>query len=579
MATGNTTPGDASKLVLKYGMDSGATPIPVIGYARVSTDAQDNDISVPSQIDALQRKAAENGRYLDKVYTDDGFTGTNDNRPGFQEMLLEVTGADCHAKEIWVWDRSRFSRNNEDMVAYRAILRRKGIRLVSITQPSDDSPSGELTDGVIDLFNDYFVKLLKMQTRRGQRKVAEMGYWQSSTVPYGYTREYEEFAGKQKARLILDKATTTTAREIFDMALTGLTPLEIVRNLNGRGIPTATGKRWSRRTVISILKNPVYRGANVRGKRSKSGEAPTIYEGAFPSTVNGDEFQAVQDLIAGRAPTNQAARRSSSTHLLSGILVCDSHDATMPVSGGGKGKAKTYICRTIANEGAGSCNIGPLSTTDIEPLVLRKLLEHVLTDENLRDIINQVAQDKDNLTKDQRKKLKAAEKELQGLNTRRDNLLDYMERGAISYQAAGERMREIADQMERLEASVGELRAMEAYRTTFVTDAARILEYAKSIGTYLREDNVRRAQIFLKSFIKEIRISENKATIRYTVPMPPRRGFQGGDSEELALDEPVLLIGQPAKASIQARIFHRGDHLIRNAVIGQPALYLQYHLR
>ena len=87
----------------------------------------------------------------------------------------------------------------------------------------------------------------------------------------------------------------------------------------------------------------------------------------------------------------------------------------------------------------------------------------------------------------------------------------------------------------------------------FVTDAERILKYAKSIGTYLREDNVRRAQIFLKSFITEIRIGEEKGTIRYTVPMPPRRGFQGGDSEELALDEPVLLIGQPAKARVRLR--------------------------
>ena len=232
----------------------------------------------------------------------------------------------------------------------------------------------------------------------------------------------------------------------------------------------------------------------------------------------------------------------------------------MPVSGGGKGKAKTYICRTVENEGGGSCSIGPVRTTDVEPLVLRKLLEHVLTDENLQDIINQVAQDKDNLTKDQRKKLRAAEKELQGLSARRNHLLDYMEKGSISYQVAGERMKEIEDQLERLEASVGELRALEAHRMKFVTDAARILKYAKSIGTYLREDNVRRAQMFLRSFIAEIRIGEGKGIIRYTVPMPQRRGFPGGDSEELALDEPVLLIGQPAKAGMTGANCVQHDH-------------------
>ena len=527
-------------------LDTG--PIPVVFYARVSTDAQDNEISIPSQFDGLHKSAADNGRYAWRSYKDEGISGTTDNRADFQEMLLEVTSADCPAREIWVWDRARFSRNNEHMVAYRAILRRKGIRLISITQPSDDSPSGELTDGVIDLFNDYFIKLLRMQTRRGQRKVAEMGYWQSSRVPYGYARQYEEFAGKQKARLILDPVTNVFAREMFDMALTGLTPLEIVRNLNGRGIPTATGKRWGRRTVLAILKNPVSTGANVRGRRSKSGEEPTIIPGAFPPTVSEEEFQEVQERIAGRAPAKQAARRSNSTHLLSGLLVCEAHNTTMPVSGGGVGKAKTYICRALDNEGAGACNTARLHTTDIEPMVLRKLLEHVLTEENLRDIIDQVAQDKDNLTADQRKQLRAAERQLEGLNKRKNSLIDYMENTEISYQSVGERMKEIEDQLERLEASVGELRAVEAHHQKFVTDAARILNYAKSIGTYLREDNVRRAQIFLKSFISEIRVGEDKATIRYTVPMPPRRGFQGGDYEELALDEPVLLIGQPAKA-------------------------------
>ena len=274
----------------------------------------------------------------------------------------------------------------------------------------------------------------------------------------------------------------------------------------------------------------------------------------FPPTVNEEEFQAVQDLIAQRAPTNQAARRSSSTHLLSGILVCDPHDTTMPVSGGGKGKAKTYICRTVANEGAGSCNIGPLRTTDIEPLVLRKLLEHVLTDENLRDIIDQVAQDKDNLTKEQRKKLTAAQKELQGFNARKKNLMDYIEKGAISYKDAGERMKEATDQIERLESSVSELQAMEAYRMKFVTDAERILKYAKSIGTYLREDNVRRAQIFPQVVHQGNQDQREQGHHPLHCAHAPRRGFQGGDSEELALDEPVLLIGQPAKAGMTALV-------------------------
>ena len=521
-------------------------PIPVVFYARVSTEAQDNDIAVPSQIDKLREYAAANGRYPWKIYTDEGFSGTTDNRLGFREMLLDLNEAGCPVKEILVWDRARFSRNNEHMVAYRGILRRRGTKLVSITQPSDDGPSGELTDGVIDLFNDYFVKINKMQTIRGQRKVAELGYWQTSTTPYGYKRKYEEFGKKQKARLILDPETNPIAREVFEMALGGKTPLEIVRDLNERGIPNANGNPWTRRAILAMLKNPVYAGANVRGRRSKSGQEPTVVPGAFPPTVSQEEFDRIQELISQRKNYEQPPRRSSSTNLLSGLLTCAVHGGRLSATGGGLNKAKYYICSVARERGADACCISRPPASKIEAIVLRKVLDHALTEENIRRVIDLIANDKDNLKDDERRKLKTAERELEKLNIRKKNLLDYMEQGAISFQDAADRMREIQEQVERLEASVAELKAMEAYKLEFTTNAERILKYAKNLATYLRKENVRQAQLFLKSFIVEIIVGEGKGTIRYVVPMPPRNGFPGGDSEELALDEPVLPIGQPA---------------------------------
>ena len=85
------------------------------------------------------------------------------------------------------------------------------------------------------------------------------------------------------------------------------------------------------------------------------------------------------------------------------------------------------------------------------------------------------------------------------------------------------------------------------HRMKFVTDAERILKYAKSIGTYLREDNVRRAQIFLKSFITEIRIGEEKGTIRYTVPMPPRRGFRAETQRNWLSTSQFCLLDNPRR--------------------------------
>ena len=113
---------------------------PAALYARVSSDRQDVDLSVAAQLRALRDHAAKNGYLVAREYVDEAESGRIADRPEFRKMTDEASRSDSPFKEILVWKFSRFTRKREHAVAFKSMLRRKGIRVVSITEHADDTP-------------------------------------------------------------------------------------------------------------------------------------------------------------------------------------------------------------------------------------------------------------------------------------------------------------------------------------------------------------------------------------------------------------------------------------------------------
>ena len=107
---------------------------PAALYARVSSDRQDVDLSVAAQLRALRDYADKNGYHVAHEYVDEAESGRIADRPQFQKMLDEASKPEAPFKEILVWKFSRFTRKREHAVAFKSMLRRKGIRVVSITE-------------------------------------------------------------------------------------------------------------------------------------------------------------------------------------------------------------------------------------------------------------------------------------------------------------------------------------------------------------------------------------------------------------------------------------------------------------
>ena len=209
--------------------------IPAALYARVSSDRQDVDLSVSVQLRALRDYAEKNGYLVAREYVDEAESGRIADRPQFRKMLDEAAKPEAPFKEILVWKFSRFTRKREHAVAFKSMLRRKGIRVVSITEHADDSPTGKLMEAIIESVDEFYSENLAQEVVRGMREAASRGFWVASRVPYGYRKLMVQDGAKKRPTLEPDPATSPVVQRIFGMAEAGRGILDITRTLNDEG--------------------------------------------------------------------------------------------------------------------------------------------------------------------------------------------------------------------------------------------------------------------------------------------------------------------------------------------------------
>ena len=134
---------------------------PAALYARVSSDRQDVDLSVAAQMRALKNYAKSNGYSIAREYVDEAESGRGADRPQFREMIEEGSQSNPPFEVILVWKFSRFARKREHAVAFKSMLRRKGIRVVSITEHADDTPNGKLMEAIIESVDEFYRENLR----------------------------------------------------------------------------------------------------------------------------------------------------------------------------------------------------------------------------------------------------------------------------------------------------------------------------------------------------------------------------------------------------------------------------------
>ncbi len=230
-------------------------------YARVSSEQQvERDLSVPSQLKAMADYAAKQGWSVVEEFTDLAESARTANRPEFQSMIAWAKKNPAPFEVILVWKLSRFARNREDSIVYKALLRKHGVQVVSISEPVDDSPAGRMLEGMIEAVDEFYSANLATDTLRGMRENASRGFRNGGQGPYGYRCEKERIGHREKAKLAVELSEAPVVRRVFQLYQEGLGLKEIAKRLTADGVRTRASRPWSKMALHYLLRNETYTG-------------------------------------------------------------------------------------------------------------------------------------------------------------------------------------------------------------------------------------------------------------------------------------------------------------------------------
>ena len=494
---------------------------PAALYARVSSERQDVDLSVSAQLRALRDYAKANGYSVAREYVDEAESGRVADRPQFREMIEEGSKPNAPFEVILVWKFSRFTRKREHAVAFKSMLRRKGVRVVSITEHADDSPTGKLMEAIIESVDEFYSENLAQDVVRGMRESASRGFFLGSKAPFGYTRVKVNDGVKERPTLEIDPATAPVVNEVFESSLRGNGLKEICKALNERGV-TNRGKRWYKGGLHYLLTNEAYTGIAVWGRTSKGEKPqdPVRVEGAWPALVSRELFDAVQEAMRDRAPKVQRPGRVGSKFLLSGLLKCGVCGRPYSAQGAKSGQFAYYICGTLLREGAGTCSARYLNAPRVEDFVVEKIRERILTEETIVELVKLVAEEIDAMAGELSGGLEVIEAELGDVQSRLQRLYEALETSELTLEVLSPRIFSLRHREEQLEAAREDSAGQLEQRRVELPTTEEIKGYVADFRAFLHEGTFPERKALIRNFVEGIEVNGDEAVLTYTIPMP-----------------------------------------------------------
>lgn len=275
----------------------------VVTYLRVSSEQQaERELSIPAQREASQRFAAERGWIIVEEYVDEAKSAKSDARPEFQRMIAAAQKKDKSFEAIVVHKFDRFSRNRADHAVYKALLKKYGVAVVSVSEPIEaDTPHGFLLESLLEVISEFYNVNLRHETLKGMRENAAQGFHCGGRAPYGYRRHQE---GVKVTYILGPDEEVQTVVHIFEMATNGWGGKQIARQLNeGTQFPD---RRWAPSTILSILNNRAYLGERVWNiknevaRRKNPQEDWIIAKNRHPAIISCQLWQAAHIQLSAR---------------------------------------------------------------------------------------------------------------------------------------------------------------------------------------------------------------------------------------------------------------------------------------
>ena len=309
-------------------------------YPRLSheDELQGESNSISNQKRILETYAKQNGFSNLRWYTDDGYSGANFQRPGFQAMLADIEAGKVGT--VIVKDMSRLGRNYLQVGMYtEMIFPQKGVRFIAINDGVDSAQGDNDFAPLRNIFNEWLVRDTSKKIKAVKRSKGMNGKPITSKPVYGYLMDEDE-------NFIIDEEAAPVVKQIYQLCLAGNGPTKIARMLTEQQIPTPgtleyrrTGStrryhpgyecKWATNTVVHLLENREYTGCLVNFKTEKPSyklkhsienppEKQAVFENHHEPIIDRETWERVQELRKQRKRPN----RYDEVGLFSGILFC-----------------------------------------------------------------------------------------------------------------------------------------------------------------------------------------------------------------------------------------------------------------
>ena len=284
----------------------------------------------------------------------------------------------------------------------------------------------------------------------------------------------------------------------------------------------APGKRDGRsHRFASILANEVYTGTIVWGRHSKRVLPVIRTENACPAIVTHSVFEQVQKIIGSRSFVHIHPQRVSSQYLLSGLARCGRCGKSLIGMEAKSGKFSYYVCGTLNKKGSGSCTARYLNSKKLEGLVIDKIRDHILTTENLTKLAEFVSEELNCNSESYQEELNTIEKELIDTSARLQRVYDAIETGKIILDDLAPRIRELRERQLKLQTRKEELLSLLSGQKAQVASKEEVAECVTALREILEENSLLERKAFIRSFVKEVKVTNNDVLLTYTLPILP----------------------------------------------------------
>lgn len=423
-------------------------------YGRLSSeDAQkgskDDSNSIQNQKLLLEKYAEEHGFKNVKFIYDDGYTGTNFNRPGWKEVMRLIEEG-CVTTLI-VKDMSRLGREYLQVGQYtELVFPTYGVRFIAVNDGVDslDESTNDFTP-FRNIMNEFYAKDCSRKLRASVQLKAESGARIGTREPLGYIKDPQD----PKRKIVPDPDTMHIVKYIFQLCVEGNGPSQIAKRLREEHIPTPTAVyyyrhkvwvdgrdrddlfSWNGRTVANILENEVYLGHTVNMKSTtlsyknkKRIERPESEQLRFENTHEAIIDQKTWDIVQEIRKNKRRVTRLGDQNIYSGLIFCADCGSKMSLfRTRKKGPEKDeFLCSGYRQNGNDKCSIH---------MIRRKVLETVLLDDIQR--VTHFARQNETLfaqrigqkcKAESQKEMKQLRREIDALRKRQDELMRLFKR-------------------------------------------------------------------------------------------------------------------------------------------------------